>query len=287
VLQLRDDLSARLARDAVQGAAASPLHAALLSRLQASGRMETVLTRYQQQLRWGVSAALLACELQTHCRLLSQLALNPSALPSLALHVFCRAGVTAAAIDAFAAFAQRDEWQSAPSPAAADSAAATAAAAAVQAECRQFAEAWLTSAMAQCCTELRVPPTVEQLQQRAPDAWAAACSSDVAALQTAPVTAATAPLVLAPSSSASEYRGYAPSDSSAVMAQLPGQPFSPSAAVADASSLGRSGEGAEGAPDGLFAAQAGEFAPHYVFASEPLQQEEGEPGALGSSDSRL
>jgi hypothetical protein len=179
--RLRSDISARLARDAVQGAVASPLHANLLAQLNQQGNAGSIIGRYTQLVETGVARALIKCELDSKCRLLSLMALNPELLPPPSMHVFCRTAVLAAATDALEPFVRVDmasgsngfgtEGSSSPSSTAVASSAREAASSAVQRECAQFASAWLSSTVTSLRVPLKRPPPVADLQRDAGGAW--------------------------------------------------------------------------------------------------------------------
>jgi hypothetical protein len=182
VSRLRADVSARLARDAVQSAMASPIHAALVAQLSQQGQTRTVMERYTQLVQTAITRALVECELNGKCRLLSMLALNPDVLLSPSLHVFCRSAVITAATDGLEQFVhsvtsmEGDGMEGSSSPAfysltGQSSAAADAASAAAQRECAQFASAWLSSTVTSLRVPLKRPPPVRDLHRDAGGAW--------------------------------------------------------------------------------------------------------------------
>jgi hypothetical protein len=70
----RIEVSTRLARDAVQSAMASPIHTALVAPLSQQGQVREVAARYTQLVESAISRALVDCELDEDCRLLSLMA---------------------------------------------------------------------------------------------------------------------------------------------------------------------------------------------------------------------
>jgi hypothetical protein len=199
----RIEVSARLARDAVQSAMASPIYTELVAQLSQQGKVRQMAARYTQLVEEAVSSALVGCELNKDRRLLSLMALNPDVLPPPSLHVFCRSAIIAAATDVLGPFLQATVAtdaaavvangvgvedvedtelvllpSSASSASTAESdqlaAATEAAASVIQLECKQFVSAWLTSTEAALRQPLKQPPSLSDLQRDAAGPWKAA-----------------------------------------------------------------------------------------------------------------
>jgi len=80
--RLRADISTRLARDVVQNAMDSAIHATMVAQLSQQGKTRTVMERYTQLVERAITRALIDCELDSKFRLLSVMALNSNALPA-------------------------------------------------------------------------------------------------------------------------------------------------------------------------------------------------------------
>jgi hypothetical protein len=203
--RLRIEVSVRLARDVVQGAMDSAIHAARMNQLAQRNQTEPVIARLTRVVESAIAHALVECELNKDRRLLSLMALNPDALPPPSLHIFCRTGVIAAATDVLGPFLRTTvandaaavlsngvgvedvedaelamvllpASSSAASSAERDqlAAATEAPASVIQLECKQFAAAWLTSTEAALREPLKRPPSHSDQQRDAAGPWKAA-----------------------------------------------------------------------------------------------------------------
>jgi hypothetical protein len=199
--RLRADISVHLARDAVQSAiaSASPIHVARITQLAQQGQAESMVARFTRVVESGIAHALIDCELDRNCRVLSLMARNPQHLPSPSLHAFCRAAVVTAATEALGPFilAAREADAAAAmangsgmegvAPLASASACSSfgagqlavaqaekAAASAVRRECAQFASSWLSSeviGLGVRALSLKRPPSLIDLRADAGAAW--------------------------------------------------------------------------------------------------------------------